>query len=87
MSIDPVVIIDALFAIVVAGLSYWLRKLIDAVEKLKEDLASHKLFAAENYIKEGDLQKLRDELIGHLDRIEKLVTSAMNQRRRTDPGE
>ena len=87
MNVDPVAVINALLAVVIAGLGYWLRTMADAVNRLKDDLAGHKLYAAENYIKDDDLQKLRDELIGHLDRIEKLVATAIQQRRRSDPGE
>lgn len=85
--VDASAIITGLLGIVVAGLGYWLKTLAEDAKKTHDDLQSHKLYASETYIKDGDLQKLRNELIGHLERIEKLVAQVVANRRRSDAGE
>lgn len=87
MTVDPQTIIVGLLSIVVTGFGWWLATLAGDVKKANEDLQSHKLYASENYIKDGDLQKLRNELIGHLERIEKLVAQVVANRHRSDAGE
>jgi len=87
MTIDPQTIIVGLLSVVVTGFGWWLVTLAGDVKQNAKDLQAHKLYASENYIKDGDLQKLRTELIGHLERIEKLVTQVVANRRRTDAGE
>jgi hypothetical protein len=87
MTIDPQTIIVGLLSVVVTGFGWWLASLASDVKQNAKDLQSHKLYASENYIKDGDLQKLRNELIGHLERIENLVAQVVANRRRSDAGE
>lgn len=87
MTIDPQTVIVSLLGLVVTGLGWWLKSLADDAKQTAKDLQAHKLYASENYIKDGDLQKLRNELIGHLERIEKLVAQVVANRRRSDVGE
>lgn len=80
-------IILALVTIVVAGIGYWAKRIDDSARATWEALNAHKLYAAENYMKDSDLEKLRKELVGHFERLERLVNAALSQRRHNDAGE
>lgn len=73
--------------IITAVVGWWAKTLQDELRAVRADITqtramldAHKLFAAENYIRDTDLQKLRSELIGHFERLERLVNNALSSR-------
>ena len=74
---DANTIIQTLLGIVGAGLTMVVKVLwgrtvtnAEAVQKAHDDLTKFRVEAAEKYVRNETLKTIRDEIIGHLDRLE-----------------
>lgn len=84
MPLDPAVLFGAFLSCATGLIGWWAKTLAEDLKRARDDttktqaaLDAHKLYAAETYVRETDLQKLRTELIGHLERIERMVAAGM----------
>lgn len=87
MTLELTTVLAFLTPIVTAAVGWWAKTLQDELRAARAEIVqtramldAHKLFAAENYIRDTDLQKLRSELIGHFERLERLVNNALATR-------
>lgn len=85
-------LVGTLGTAVLSALGWWVRGLVKRVEdnraeadkrlaSVEQALAAHKLWAAENYVRQDSLKALRDDLIAHFDRLERNVHAALEGRR------
>jgi hypothetical protein len=94
MTVDLSLLFSVASPIVAGIVGWWAKTIADELRLVKADLKStqasldaHKLFAAETYLRDADFAKLRDELIGHFERLERLVNTALGARANHPPGE